>query len=114
MGECYIMPILRLKGMKVENTCKISKELIDELQELIQCPRDYFSLAVDQSVYVFDGEIVEGPAMVEVAWFDRGQEVQDKAAKIITKYVNSAGYSNVDVIFLSLEETKYYENGEHF
>lgn len=108
------MPILKFKGMKVENTRKISKELIDELQELIQCPRDYFSLAVNQAVYVFDGEIVEGSAMVEVAWFDRGQEVQDKAAKIITKHVNLAGYPNVDVIFQSLDKSKYYENGEHF
>lgn len=108
------MPMLKFKAIETESVRKISKKLIDELQDLIQCPRDYFSLAIDQSVYINDGEIVKGEPMVEVSWFDRGQEVQDKAAKIITKYVNLAGYKNVDVIFFVLDESKYYENGEHF
>ncbi|WP_411167762.1 DUF1904 domain-containing protein [Clostridium sp. MB05] len=108
------MPMLKFKGIETENVCSISKKLIDELQELIQCPRDYFSLAVDKSVYIKDGEIVKGEPVVEVSWFDRGQEVQDKAAKIITKYVHLLEYINVDVIFFTLDESKYYENGEHF
>lgn len=52
--------------------------------------------------------------MVDVFWFDRGQEIQDKAAKIITKHINSIGYKSVDVIFHPLDKMKYYENGEHF
>lgn len=108
------MPMLKFKGIESEKVCTISKNLIDELQELIQCPRDYFSLSVDRSVYIKDGEIVEGEPVVELSWFDRGQEVQDKAAKIITKYVNLVGYPNLDVIFFVLNESKYYENGEHF
>ena len=108
------MPMLKFKAIEAEDVITISKKLIDELQELIQCPRDYFSLSVDRSVYIKDGEIVKGDPVVEVSWFDRGQEVQDKAAKIITKYVNSVEYPNVDIIFFVLDESKYYENGEHF
>lgn len=108
------MPMLKFRAIETEDVITISKKLIDELQELIQCPRDYFSLSVDRSVYIKDGEIVKGDPVVEVSWFDRGQEVQDKAAKIITKYVNSVEYPNVDVIFFVLDESKYYENGEHF
>lgn len=108
------MPMLKFKGIKVEDVCTISKELIDELKELIGCPRDYFSLEVVKSIYVRDGEIVDGPSVVEVAWFDRGQEIQDKVAKVITKYIKSIGYSELDVIFHVLEENRYYENGEHF
>jgi len=52
--------------------------------------------------------------MVEVAWFDRGQEIQDETARIITKYINLAGYENVDVIFFPLNKSNYYENGSHF
>lgn len=52
--------------------------------------------------------------MVDVSWFDRGQEVQDAAANIITKYINSIGYKNVDVIFHCLEKNRYYEDGENF
>lgn len=108
------MPALRLKSIDAKKALAMSKDLVDELQELIQCPRDYFSIELVQSLFIFDGEFVEGPPEVDVFWFDRGQEVQDKTAKIITKYINSMGYKSVDVIFHSLEESKYYENGEHF
>lgn len=108
------MPALRLKAIDAQKAFKISKELIDELQELIKCPRDYFSIEVAQSTYIMDGAFVVGPSMVDVFWFDRGQEIQDKAAKIITKYIHSIGYENVDVIFHELVASKYYENGEHF
>jgi hypothetical protein len=108
------MPMLRFKGIEVTKICKISKELIDELQELIQRPRDHFTIEVDQAVYIKDGEIVEGAPVVEVSWFDREQEIQDKAAKIITKHVNYIEYPNVDVIFFALDKSRYYENGQHF
>lgn len=108
------MPMLKFKGMEVTKIGKISKDLIDELQELIKCPREYFSIAVDQSVYIKDGEIVEGEPVVEMSWFDRGQEVQDKVAKIVTKYVNLMGYTDVDVIFVIFDKSRYYENGDHF
>lgn len=108
------MPMLRFKAIEAEKVCEMSKELVDDLQALIECPREYFSLCVDRSVYIRDGEFVKGEPVVEVSWFDRGQDIQDKAAKIITKYVNSIGYKSVDVIFFTLYENKYYENGEHF
>ena len=108
------MPALILKAINENKVLTISKELIDELQELIQCPRDYFSIEVTQSKFVMDGKFVEGPPMVDVLWFDRGQEIQDSAAEIITKYINSIGYKNVDVIFHVLNGKNYYENGEHF
>jgi len=108
------MPALKLKAIDENKALSVSKQLIDELQELIQCPRDYFSIELVQSKFIMDGMFVEGPQMVDVFWFDRGQETQDEAAKIITKYINSIGYKNVDIIFHSLEKDKYYENGEHF
>jgi hypothetical protein len=108
------MPLLKLKSIETKKACTISKALIDELESLLQCPRDYFSIEIPQSQFVRDGEIVEGAPIVEVSWFDRGQEIQDKAAKIITKFIKSVGYENVDVIFHLLEESRYYENGEHF
>ena len=108
------MPMLKFKAIEIEKVCKISKKLIDELEELIQCPRDYFSLTVDRAIYVKDGEIAKGDPVVEVSWFDRGQDIQNEAAKIITRYVNSVKYPNVDVIFFALDKSKYYENGEHF
>ena len=38
------MPMLRVKGIPQEEVMKESKELIDELVEIIDCPRDYFTI----------------------------------------------------------------------
>ncbi len=108
------MPALKLKAIDAKKALTISKNLIDELQELIQCPRAYFSIEVTQSKFIMDGKFVGGLPTIDVFWFDRGQDVQDKAAKIITKHINSIGYKNVDIIFHVLDKMKYYENGEHF
>ncbi|MCY6372696.1 DUF1904 domain-containing protein [Clostridium ganghwense] len=108
------MPQIKVRGMKVENVCKISKELIDELEKIIGCPRDYLTIEHMNSIFIMDGEKVEGYPFIEVAWFDRGQEIQDEVAKVITKYVQSQGYEGVDIMFTVFEKHRYYENGEHF
>ncbi|MEQ8154546.1 MAG: DUF1904 domain-containing protein [Clostridiaceae bacterium] len=108
------MPALKFKAIEPAKVIEISKELIDELEELIKCPRSSFSIEVDESTYIIDGVFCEGCPKVEVAWFDRGQEVQDKAALIITNKVRAAGCTDVDVIFTVLEKNRYYENGKHF
>lgn len=108
------MPRLKITGLEVEKVKKVSKGMIDDLQQIIDCPRDYFILECINSSFVMDGEVVQTYPFIEVAWFDRGQDVQDKAAKAITKHLHEAGCPNVDVIFTVLEEKKYYENGDHF
>lgn len=108
------MPILTLRAVKEEEVLKISKELIDELEALLNCPRDYFTIELRNSTFIKDGKVCEGYPIVDVSWFDRGQELQDKAAEIITKHIKSFGYETVDVIFHKLIEEAYYENGKHF
>lgn len=108
------MPIIKLKGLGVKQSLKLSKELIDELEEIIKCPRDYFNLLLETPIHISDGEIVDGYPVIEVLWFDRGQDVQDKVAKSITKHVKLVGYENADIIFHQLKKENYYENGEHF
>ena len=103
------MPMLKFKAMETKSVCSISKDLLDELQKLLQCPRETLSIEVSQSVYVKDGEIVSGPSVVEVHWFPRTQELQDKAAEIIIKHAQSIGYPNVEVIFSILDKDKVYK-----
>jgi hypothetical protein len=108
------MPQLNIRGVETNDICKISVGMVQEMLELLECPKEYFTLECINSTYIMDGEIVKACPTVEVAWFDRGQEVQDTMAKIVTKFIHLAGYSDVDVIFTVLEEKRYYENGEHF
>lgn len=108
------MPILTLRAVKEEEIIKISTKVIDELEALLECPRDYFTIELKNSTFIKDGAISEGYPLVDLAWFDRGQELQDKAAKIITNHIKNLGYETVDVIFHKLSKEAYYENGEHF
>lgn len=107
------MPMIKIKGIPQEEVIKESKALIDSLVEIIKCPRDYFTIELVNNTFIMDGEIVEPPTVVEVAWFDRGQEVQDKVAKAITSHLKK-DRPCLDVIFQGLENRCYYENGEHF
>lgn len=107
------MPQFLIKGMKVEEVQKISTQMVDELEEIIGCPRDYFRIELVDSILIRDGDIVAGCPLVQVNWFDRGQEVQDKVALSITNNIQDAGYEQVEIFFIVLERDKYYENGTH-
>ena len=108
------MPLIRFRAIEAKDICTISTNLVDDLQKLLDCPRDYFSLEAVQSIFIKDGAFTNGSPLVEIAWFDRGQNTQDKVAKVVTDYLKSVGYNNLDVVFTKLDENKYYENGEHF
>ena len=108
------MPIIKIKAISQNDVSKISKILIDDLQNTTQIPREHFTLELPTSIYIVDGQVVDGPPMVEVFWFDRGQELQDQVAGLLTRHIQSAGYPDVDVIFTILDRNRYYENGEHF
>lgn len=92
----------------------MSKGLTDELQALLDVPREYFTIEHVDSMFIMDGKVAAEYPIINVYWFDRGQVIEEKVAKIITRHVQAAGYKDVDVIFTILEKSRYYENGEHF
>ena len=73
------MPQIKVRGINENDICKISEKMIDELVEAVKCPRDYFEIECIKSVAIRDGKIADVYPFVEVAWFDRGQEVQDRS-----------------------------------
>lgn len=108
------MPQLVFRGVEPQTLKSISKTMIDELVEICECPRDYFTLEVLNSTYIFDGDEVESYPFINVYWFDRGQEVKDKIASVISKHLNASGLETVDIIFNPLKAEDYYENATHF
>lgn len=108
------MPQIKMRGVDTKTICKLSKQLIDELAVLTQSPRDDFTLEVIHSTFVMDGVVVPGYPFVEIAWFDRGQEIQDQVAQVVSRSLNDAGCSSVDIMFTVLEKLRYYENGVHY
>ena len=94
------MPHIIIKGMSIADVQKISKKMIDELEIIIDCPREYFTLEVAESTFIVDGEMVSKDPFVQINWFDRGQEVQDKTVAAITEHICNAGYANVEMFFI--------------
>lgn len=108
------MPQLIIKGMNIETIKQISKPLVDELTEIIGCPREYFTIEAVNSIFIQDGQEVSITPFVQVNWFDRGQAVQDKVAQAISRQLQRAGCPQVETFFVVLEESKYYENETHY
>lgn len=109
------MPHLKFRGIEKQLLIDNSKELIDGLTALIKCDRTWFTIEHTETEYIFDGEIVPGYIFVDVAWFDRGQEVKDQVAKLITDFCQRLKNNNdTTVIFYNLSGNDYYDNGEHF
>ncbi|MGE5627603.1 MAG: DUF1904 domain-containing protein [Solirubrobacterales bacterium] len=108
------MPQIKIRGVELKDVCSLSTNLINDLEKIVNCPRNYFTIEQLPSTFIMDGNVVTSYPFVEVVWFDRGQEVQDKAADAITKSIQRAGYNNVDVVFIAVKQNDYYENGEHF
>lgn len=109
------MPHLRFRGIEKDDLLKISVDLLNELEQIIGCPRDYFTLEYINSTYIFDGVEDSGKwPYVEVLWFDRGAKVMEKTALAITKLIKEFPYNDVTVNFTNLTESHYFENGKHF
>jgi hypothetical protein len=107
------MPQIIIKNMSITDVKNMSKQMIDELAVIVDCPREYFTIEVIESKFIIDGDIVKKDPFVQVNWFDRGQDVQDKAAEVITKHICDVGYGNAEIFFIILERNNYYENGKH-
>ncbi len=107
------MPQFLIKGMKLKEVQNISTQLVNELEEIIGCPRDYFRIECVESTLIKDGDVVTGCPMVQVNWFDRGQDIQDKVAASLSENIKRSGYEQVEIFFIVLERNKYYENENH-
>ncbi|MBY0754452.1 DUF1904 domain-containing protein [Clostridium sardiniense] len=107
------MPMLKIKGISKEEVKKESTKLVDSLVEIIECPRDYFTIEIIGNTFIMDGMEVKPSPMIDILWFDRGQDVQDKVAKVVTDCFKK-DRDCLEVVFYKLDESRYYENGEHY
>jgi Domain of unknown function (DUF1904). len=103
------MPFLRFRAVETEKIASISKCLVDELQRLIGCQRDAFSLEAVHSTFIKDGDVIEGTPFVEVTWFDKGPDVQNSFVEILTENLSKVDIKNFRVLFYPLDEKSYYK-----
>ncbi len=108
------MPQVIFKGIKKQDVAEISKHLPKMLEQASEIPADWFTVEYIETLFFSGGDLVSSYPIVQVNWFDRGQDIKDKVAKEITKATASVGYNQIEIFFIPLEKQSYYENGEHY
>lgn len=110
------MPHFRFRAVEPQTVQALSKPLIDELQSVMGSPREDFTFEYIYTTFFHEGEVSPAYPFVEVFWFERGQEVRDTVAQVVTKQVKEivGEDNNVAVIFTALEPSAYYDNAKHY
>lgn len=115
------MPNLKVSNMNKEEVICLSERLSDALSSIFDCPSDWITYTMEtagESSVICCGKSLNDTVFINVEWFDRGQEVKDRAAHAITEAVRKLPqgerFETITVIFTALGKESYYENGEHY
>lgn len=109
------MPHIRIRALDETAVASLSKSLAKTLAPMMNTSEDNLTFERLETKFFRDGVATEGDPMIEVAWFDRGQETKDACAMKITELVRPLTSSEyVAVVFTAIAKTDYYENGSHF
>ena len=108
------MPHLRFRAVEEPHVQKLSEDLPEALAFVLNCPEDYFTLEHVKTTFYFGGSAVKATPMVEIQWFERGQEARDLVAQMIHEALNGLGYEETMVVFTPLDPLAYYDNGMHY
>lgn len=108
------MPQVTFKGMRVNQVCDISENLKNKLEEIIKCDRKHIKFNIIDSIEIENGKVVESFPRIEMLWFPRNHDIQDKVAEEITRQIQILGYKHVQVTFSIFKPENFYENGKHY
>ncbi|KYG64617.1 pseudouridine synthase [Bdellovibrio bacteriovorus] len=104
-----------MRAIKTEVVSQMSSELPKILADEMNTSEDNFTFEAVSTQFFAKGKPDASYPFIEVLWFARSQEVQNRCAEIITAKVKEAmKCDDVVVVFQVLEKTAYYENGTHF
>lgn len=106
------MPHLRFRGIEKTEVKSISGDLVKELANIVGCPTDHFTLEHIETTFIVEGGSSEPYPFVEVLWFSRGPEVQNKVAKVINSKIKELQHDLICITFTELAPENYYEYGE--
>jgi hypothetical protein len=109
------MPHLRFREIPTSLIEKLSETLPAPLAKVMQTSEDNFTFELIPTQFFSSGKNSPGNPFVEVLWFKRTQDIQDRSATIITESLRKV-YPTADItlVFIELHPHCYYENGQHF
>ncbi len=107
------MPRFRVTGVAPAALEALREPLFDELEQALGVPRAHLVLLASGDTPLPEPGLAITP-FVEVGWFDRGLEVQDRVSRILTNHLKAAGCEPPDVVFALYARRSYYEDGQPF
>ena len=108
------MPQITVKGIKEDDVKVLAKNTSKQLADICSCPSDWFVYDYIPSKFYNDmGEEIVNP-VVQVWWFEREQDVQDKVVACLDNEIKNLGYEFSQISFSVFYKSSYYENSEHF
>lgn len=108
------MPHIYFRGVSVETVRAAGPALEEELSAIIGCERSDLMLEILHTTCVAGGELASSYPFVEIAWFERGREVRDAAARCVDRLLREQGVPEVEVAFRVYRPAAYYAGGEPF
>ncbi|WP_024872866.1 DUF1904 family protein [Tolumonas lignilytica] len=110
------MPHIRCRGMQRETVAAMSETLVEQLANLTSTPTAHFTVEYIPAEFIATRFGGQAYPFIELFWFDRGQEVQNAAAQLITTIVKQVSGHDVDVavVVQPLARSGYYDNGQHY
>jgi phenylpyruvate tautomerase PptA (4-oxalocrotonate tautomerase family) len=110
------MPHIRCRGMQRDVVVAISETLVERLAELTKAPAAHFTIEYIPAEFIATRFGGQAYPFIELFWFDRGQEMQDAAAQLITSVVKAHLDQDheIAVVVHPLVRSNYYDNGQHY
>lgn len=106
------MPHLVVRGVSSDSLQSVAPVLVGQLAELCECGTDNFTVSGLHTTIAWGGSPEDPPfAFVEVGWFERGNDIRDRFARLVTESLVPLGFAEVEVVFVAYREEAYYING---
>ena len=106
------MPQIIVKGITQEQCAELSVKAAPELAAIVGCPSDWFVFDLIHSRFYDENGRTKHCPVVQVWWFERPMEVQDRVAKYLHSQFEKMGFHADQISFHIFEEDRYYENGK--
>ena len=108
------MPQIIVKGITQEQCAELSVKAAPELSKIVGCPSDWFVFDLIHSRFYDENGRTKHCPVVQVWWFERPLEVQDKVADCLHSLIGEMGFCDDQISFHLFAGKDYYENGESF
>lgn len=108
------MPRVTIHGVSFQAAKSLGMAIKKNLVSCDEIKPEHVQVQFLQTIALTHVEEEEWLPMIDILWFGRSQEVQDKVAEMLTQLFWKMGFENLQVTFQTIAENCFYENGQHY